>query len=129
MKMKLLPTKHSPWLQKAKEDGMKLQQAFSNKEAPAGNLSTGPSCTFRKSNIPVSAPDNSSYQDMCNSCKDGSPGNDIDYPSATVEMEVAGNELTSSSWDLRYGSMMSLYMLCRSILKAALSAISLNISA
>nr|XP_017457715.2 heat shock transcription factor, X-linked member 3 [Rattus norvegicus] len=52
MKMKLLPTKHSPWLHKAKEGGMKLQQAFSNKEAPAGNLSKGPSCPFRKSNIP-----------------------------------------------------------------------------
>ena len=76
------------------------------------------------SQVPVSAPDKSPCQTYC-SCKDGSSHNDTDCSSDNVEKEESGNEPTSSSWYLRYASMISLYKVYRPTLKAALSAISI----
>ena len=110
----------------AEEDGNMPEKAFTNMTTPADNHSARPLKTYEKNNIPVSAPDENPSPEICNPCKERSSDNNTDCPSAEVEMEVAGNEPTSYSWNLRYGSMMSLYKVCRCVLKAALSAISIR---
>lgn len=98
---------------------------FTTKMTRAVNQSTGPLRTYEESSIPVSTPDKCPAPETSNSCEGGSSFKDIDCPSATVEVQVTGKEPTSSSWYLNYGAMVSLCKVCRSILKAALSAITI----
>lgn len=101
------------------------EQQFNSKMTPTSKQSTGLLKTYEESSIPVSTPDKCPPKETSNSCKDGSSHNDIDCPFATVEMQVTGNEPTRSSYYLRYCVMIFVYKICRSILKAALSAITI----
>ncbi|EGW13985.1 hypothetical protein I79_022117 [Cricetulus griseus] len=99
---------------------MKSQQRGPNNQTPAGNLSTRLSSTYNQSNIPESVPDNCPPQQTSVPCGEGTSDN------ATVPPLATGHVPSSSSRYLRYGYMMSMYDTCYSILKAALSAISLS---
>ncbi|XP_027288000.1 heat shock transcription factor, X-linked member 3-like [Cricetulus griseus] len=119
-KVKLLPPGLYQWFQKREHDGMKSQQRGPNNQTPAGNLSTRLSSTYNQSNIPESVPDNCPPQQTSVPCGEGTSDN------ATVPPLATGHVPSSSSRYLRYGYMMSMYDTCYSILKAALSAISLS---
>ena len=107
-----------------KEDGIMSEMAITSNTTPTDKYSNGPLTAYEMSKLPMSTPDKSPCQTYC-SCKDGSSHNDTDCSSDNVEKEESGNEPTSSSWYLRYASMMSLYKVCRTTLKAPLSAISI----
>lgn len=108
-----------------KEDDVVAEQSLTNQATTSGNHSMGPLRTYKGNNVPASAPGKSPMAETSSPCKGGS-SDDSDSQSATADMDVPGHEPTTSSCSLRNGSMMSLYKVCRAVLKAALSAISLR---
>ncbi|XP_052606169.1 heat shock transcription factor, X-linked member 3-like [Peromyscus californicus insignis] len=116
-------------LHKTEEEDVKSQQGVPNNQTPAGNLSTVASSALEKSSILVSAPDNCPPQETSGPHGEGTSDKDTVSPLTTVKMEGAGHVPSSSSGYLGYGNVMSVYNTCHSILKAALSAISLSVSA
>ncbi|XP_060232760.1 heat shock transcription factor, X-linked member 3-like [Meriones unguiculatus] len=106
----------SSQLHKSKGDGKRSHQG----------AATGPSNTRKNSNIPVSARDSCPPQETSRLRRKFASDNDTVSPSTPVNTEEAGYARRSSLGYLIYGFLRSVYNICYSILKVAISEIFLS---
>ncbi|OBS74345.1 hypothetical protein A6R68_15116, partial [Neotoma lepida] len=125
----LLLHKCSPRLHKTQEDDVMSQQGVTNNKTPADKVSSVPSSALEKSQHPCNDPQNCPPQETSGPCGEGTSDKDTVSPLAAVKAEGDGHVPSSSSGYVGCGYMRSVYSTCCSVLKAAITTISLSVSA
>ncbi|OBS67066.1 hypothetical protein A6R68_04391 [Neotoma lepida] len=120
--------RRSPRLHKTEEDDVMSQQDVPNK-TPADEVSTVPSSALEKSQRPCNDPYNCPPQETNSPCGEGTSNKDTVPPLAAVKVEGVGHVPSSSEGYLGCAYMRSVYNTCSSVLKAAITAVSLSVSA